>query len=263
MLAKGKKVAVGAAGSVRERHPIPQRAISRWSAPTARSRCSRPRARAKETGRKPRHQGEGRHAADVPERRAHRRSRDRSRHRQRRPRHLHGGRRLRQHARPDDRRGPGAGLARQRLRPGADWRTRSTTRQRATRDRLVHGLRHAARARHAGRIARGDASGAGDHQPARRQGHRRGRHHGGDRRGDERDLARHPERRRRPHGDAGDAGEGVGGVPEGGRANNNGCRPAARSGDPSHYRHPAKAAIARLRGDDRRPHACEMNFVFM
>ena len=87
--------------------------------------------------------------------------------------------------------------------------------RRPARHRLVHGLRHAARARHADRIPRGDALRAGDDQPARRQGHRRGRHHGGDRRGDERDRARDPERRRRSHGHAGDAREGVGSVPEG------------------------------------------------
>ncbi len=52
-------------------------------------------------------------------------------------------------------------------------------------------------------------------QSARRKGHRRSRHDGRDRRRDERDFQRDPERRRRPHGNAGHTREGVGSVPEG------------------------------------------------
>ena len=107
----------------------------------------------------------------FPERRAHRRSGDRSRYRASRPRALHRRRRLRQHAQPAGGRGPGAGQPRERSRPGAD-RTGRLRPGRPARHRLVHGLRHAARARHADRIPRGGALRAGDDQPARRQGHR-------------------------------------------------------------------------------------------
>ena len=134
---------------------------------------------------------------------------------QRRSGHLHGGGRLRQSARRNDRRGRSARLARARLRTSAGRERRLRFRQRTTGERLIHGLRHAACAHHADRTARGAAPLAGQDQPARRQGHRRGRHYGGDRRGDERDLARHPERRRRPYGHAGHAVEGVGRVSEG------------------------------------------------
>ncbi len=151
----------------------------------------------------------------FPERRAHRRSRDRSRHRQGRRGDLHRGRRLRQHAQPHDRRGPGARQLGQRFRPGAPGERRLRPERRAAAHRLVHGLRHAARTRHAGGIARGGTVHSGHHQSIGRQGHRRGRHHRRDRCADERDRTRGAERRRRSHGHAGDAREGVGSVSEG------------------------------------------------
>ena len=132
-----------------------------------------------------------------------------------RARHLYRGRRSRRHARSPDCRRPGAGQHRARARPGVGGRCDLRFRQRAIGGRLVHGLRHAACPRHAARIARGGAFGAGEKQPARRERHRRSRHHGGDRGGDERDLQRDPERRRRSHGNAGHARESVGSVPEG------------------------------------------------
>ena len=75
--------------------------------------------RAKDMRREPRHQGQGRGAAHLPQRLPYRRSGDRSRDRAGRSRHLHGGGRLRQSARPHDRRGPGAWLDRARLGAGA------------------------------------------------------------------------------------------------------------------------------------------------
>ena len=57
--------------------------------------------------------------------------------------------------------------------------------------------------------------GAGDHQPARRQGRGRSRHHRRDRRADERRRRRHSGRRRRASRHAGDGGEDLAGVPEG------------------------------------------------
>ena len=89
------------------------------------------------------------------------------------------GGRLRQRARPHDRRGPGARLGRHGLRPGDDGADR-VRRRRPARHRLVHGLRHAARRGFADVQGR-RASGAGDHQSARRQGRGRGRHDRGDR----------------------------------------------------------------------------------
>ena len=107
------------------------------------------------------------------------------------------------------------GIDRARARPGAGGERGLRPGERAIGNRIVHGLRHAACAQHADRAARSGALRSGQEQRARRQGHRRGRHHGGDRRGDERDRARDPERRRRSHGHAGDARQGVGSVPEG------------------------------------------------
>ena len=104
--------------------------------------------RAKEMGEKPRHQGQGRHAARLPQRLSHRRGGDRSGHRTGRSGDLHGGRRLRQSARCPHRRRPGARLDRARARTGLH-RERGLRFKRATGDRLVHGLRHAARRDHA------------------------------------------------------------------------------------------------------------------
>ena len=63
--------------------------------------------------------------------------------------HLYSGRRLRPRARSHDRRRPVARLGGGRPRPGADGEHRLRRRQRPARHRLVHGLRHAARRRHA------------------------------------------------------------------------------------------------------------------
>ena len=63
---------------------------------------------------------------------------------------LFGGRRLRQRAQHHDRRGPDPRLHRPGPGPGHDGATRSTTLRRAAGHRVVHGLRHAARQRHAG-----------------------------------------------------------------------------------------------------------------
>ena len=123
---------------------------------------------------------------------------------------LFGDGRQRQHPRPHHRGGPGARLGRHGRRPG-DAGADRVRRRRPARQRLVHGLRHAARAPPAdvqGRRPRG----AGDDQPARRQGRGRGRHHGGDRGGDERVRRCHSGRGAQDP-DAGDAGEGVEGVP--------------------------------------------------
>ena len=162
-----------------------------------------------------RHQGQRRDAAHLSQRLPHRRGGDRSRDRRAGARLLRGGRRLRQRAQPDDRRGPGARLDRPGARPGDDGERGVRRLGRAARHRLVHGLRHAARRRPAAVQGR-HAPGAGEHQPARRQGRRRGRHHRGDRRADERDRRRHPWRRRRASRHAGDAGEAMAGVPQGG-----------------------------------------------
>ena len=84
--------------------------------------------------------------------------------------------------------------------------------ERPTHHRLIHGLRHAARPRHADRVTRGNALRAGDDQPAWRQGYRRSRHHGGDRGSDERDRQRGAERGGRSHGNAGDTGQALASV---------------------------------------------------
>ena len=85
-------------------------------------------------------------------------------------------------------------------------------RRRSARHRLVHGLRHAARRRHAA-DSRRTLLRAGDDQSARRQGRRRSRHHGLDRRGDERGRRRHSRRRRRASRHARYRRAAVGGVP--------------------------------------------------
>ncbi len=77
------------------------------------------------------------------------------------------------HARSHDRRRPGARLASrkdsgQALVENAIYDSGSGQLV----SRLVHGLRHAARAHDAGRTARGGAFGAGEEQSARREGHR-------------------------------------------------------------------------------------------
>ena len=60
---------------------------------------------------------------------------------------LFGGRRQRQHPRPHDRRGPGARLGRPWASARRCWSRRGVRRRRPARQRLVHGLRHAARRR--------------------------------------------------------------------------------------------------------------------
>lgn len=84
-------------------------------------------------------------------------------------------------------------------------------RQRATGDRLVHGLRHAACPQHAVAAARQLASGARDHQSARCEGRRRSRYDGIARRDHECD--RGCGACGRAHGHAGDHGEGLACVP--------------------------------------------------
>ena len=66
------------------------------------------------------------------------------------------------------------------------------------------------------------SSRAGDHQSARRQGRGRSRHHRRDRRGHECHRRCHSRRRRRASRHAGDAGEDLAGLPEGGSTNS--CR---------------------------------------
>ena len=80
MLAKGQEGRLVAAGGIRARHPVSQRAI-RSGRHRPQDFVVRDRAARQGAGREPRHQGQVRHAADVPERLPHRRSRDRSRHR--------------------------------------------------------------------------------------------------------------------------------------------------------------------------------------
>ena len=109
----------------------------------------------------------------VPVRLAHRRGRDRRRDRQGRDRALHGDRRLRQRHQPDDRRGPGARRHRAVDRPGA-VRGDGLRRERADPDGHARRLHDPVGGRPA-------AHGVGAHghavalEPARRQGHRRGR----------------------------------------------------------------------------------------
>ena len=80
----------------------------------------------------------------LPGRLPHLRGRDRSGDRQHRDRRLDRGRRLRHRHQSDDRRGPGARRHRAGRRPGAA-RERGLRQGRPARDRLVHGLHHAAR----------------------------------------------------------------------------------------------------------------------
>ena len=101
------------------------------------------------------------------------RGRDRSRHRRHRGREIHRGQRLRHHHQSD------AGRRPDPRRRGAGHRPDAAGARRLRRagpapDRLVHGLRHAARAPHA-ELRGAEPSGAGHDQPARRQGLRRGR----------------------------------------------------------------------------------------
>ena len=125
--------------------------------------------------------------------------------RRHRDRRLDRGRRLRRHHQSDDRRRPGARRHRAGRRPGAARRHR-LRQGRPARDRLVHGLRHAARRLSAvvqGRHDRDEMS----VQPARHQGLRRGGRDRGAGRGDERHHRRDRHGRYR---DAGHARDGVG-----------------------------------------------------
>ena len=146
--------------------------------------------------RKPRYQARCRHAADLPEWLPYCRSRDRAGDRRGRSGRLLRGRRLRHHARSHAGAWSGAWRHRAGARPGAAGARGLRQRQRAARDRLVHGLRDAARAPHAVAAARRFASGAGDHQSARREGRRRSRHHRFARRDHECDCGRGARRRR-------------------------------------------------------------------
>ena len=140
---------------------------------------------------------------------SHLRGRGRSGNRQHRDRRLDGGRRFRRRDQPDDRRGPGARRHRAGRRPGA-VRGRGLRQGRPARDRLVHGLRHAA----GGLLP--DAQGRHDDdqmpvQSARHQGLRRGRRH---RRAGRRHQRHHRCDRHRSRRHAGDAADGVGGAAE-------------------------------------------------
>ena len=132
MLAKGKKVAAAALeageGDIEYKNGAfnvvgTDRRLSLFDAA----------ARAKEMKKKgeiaggPRHQGGHRDAADLPERLPCRRGRDRSADRPLDARRLLRGGRLRQRARPHDRRGPGARLGRHGRRPGDDGADRVST----------------------------------------------------------------------------------------------------------------------------------------
>ena len=97
-------------------------------------------------------------------------------------------------------------------RPGAAGERGVRCGQRAARHRHVHGLRHAARDRHAAG-QRGEPQCARDHQSARREGRGRGRHHRLDRGDHERDRQRDSRRPRRRDRHAGDAREGLGRLP--------------------------------------------------
>ena len=85
----------------------------------------------------------------LPGRLPHLRGRGRPRDRQYRDRRLDRGRRFRRGDQPDDRRGPGPRRHRAGRRPGA-VRGRGLRQGRPARDRLVHGLLHAARRSPAG-----------------------------------------------------------------------------------------------------------------
>ena len=114
------------------------------------------------------------------------------------------GRRFRHRDQSDDRRGPGAWRHRAGRRPGAAGR-RGLRQGRPARDRLVHGLLHAARARPAvvqGRPDRNEIA----VQSARHQGLRRGRRDRGAGGGDQR---HHRRDRHRGYGHAGDRQGGV------------------------------------------------------
>ena len=108
-------------------------------------------------------------------------------------RQLDRGRRLRHRDQSDDRGRPGARRHRARHRPGAAGR-RGLRQGRPARDRLVHGLRHAARPRPAVVQGRADRD-QGAVQSARHQGLRRGRRHRRARRGDQRHHRRDRHRR--------------------------------------------------------------------
>ena len=192
------------ARSRRSRHRLPGRHASRWSAPTAASSLFEVAARAAEMKKR----GEIAESLDTkattetpqtfPNGVPHRRGRDRSRHR------------------PDDDRRPtprstiaatsldhmivegqvhgarGAGA-----RPGADGEHRLRPRQRPARHRLVHGLRHAARRRHAADRATRCHTVPATTNPLGVKGVGEAGNDGGDRRGDERGRRRHSGRRRR------------------------------------------------------------------
>ena len=82
----------------------------------------------------------------LPGRRPHLRGRGRPRHRHRRDHEMDRGRRFRRRHQPDDRRGPGPWRRRAGRRPGAA-RGRGLRQVRPARDRELHGLPDAARAR--------------------------------------------------------------------------------------------------------------------
>ena len=127
-----------------------------------------------------------------------------------RDRRLDRGRRLRRRDQSDDRRRPGAWRHRAGRRPGAVRRHR-LRQGRAAGDRLVHGLRHAARRLPAvvqGRHHRDEMP----VEPARHQGLRRG---GRDRGAGRRDERHHRRGRHGKHRDAGHARDGVARIAEG------------------------------------------------
>ena len=135
----------------------------------------------------------------LPGRLPYLRGRGRSGDRRERDRGLDRGRRFRHGHQSDDRRGPGAWRHRAGRRPGAA-RRRGLRHGRPARDRLVHGLLHAAR-RQPAELQGGDHHDAEPVEPARHQGLRRGGRDRGAGRGDQ---CAHQRDRHRGLGDAGD-----------------------------------------------------------
>ena len=159
----------------------------------------------------PRHPSDDGDPADFSERLPCRGGGDRSGDRPRGDRRLHGRRRLRHDPQSHARRGAGGRRPGAGPRPGAARADRPRSAKRPARHRHVQRLRHAARRRDAAR-RHARPSGLLPHQPARREGRRRG--------GDDRLARRHHERHRRcdpgragrRHADARDAREDLAGV---------------------------------------------------
>ena len=142
------------AGNGGNRHRISRRAFRRGRDRSQHHpvRSRRPRQgdeEARRNPRRPRHQDQCGNAADISQRLPHRRGRDRSEDRRDGARGLCRGRRLRPPAQHHDRRGPDPRLHRPGPGPGDDGERGVRQLRRAAGHRLVHGLRDAARRRHA------------------------------------------------------------------------------------------------------------------